>query len=192
MPEASEINLMPFSDIRVDGYFDYQNILLFIPPDFFLPSIWKSMRTPGKTVFLGFALSFCVESCQLLNFRASDVTDLIYNTIGTLLGFIAWAICRMLFSHRCRKTIQLSRMEPELIILIPVLSVFLFFNPRISLGDTSDLADSQEIISEIGTLPRADDDSFSTERDWVLSHADLFPDGKAKKAKDNPELIHFM
>ena len=44
----------------------------------------------------------------------------------------------------------------------------------------------------IGTLPRADDDSFSIERDWVLSHADLFPDGKAKKAKDNPELIHFM
>ena len=81
---SDEINLMPFSDIRVDGYFDYQNILLFIPLGFFLPSIWKSMRTPGKTVFLGFALSFCVESCQLLNFRASDVTDLIYNTIPSI------------------------------------------------------------------------------------------------------------
>lgn len=41
----------------------------------------------AQTVGLGFLFSLLIEISQLLNFRASDVNDLILNTAGALGGF---------------------------------------------------------------------------------------------------------
>ena len=41
-------------------------------------------------------------------------------------------------------------------------------------------------------FPTPDEYSLDFEKSWILEHAELFPEGRAKKAKDNPELIHFM
>lgn len=89
------INFIPLIDI-LDSPLDYLkntvlNILLFVPVGFMLPEIWKSMRSLKKTVFTGMIMSLTVEILQIFTFRLTDVDDLITNSLGTLLGFLAAA-----------------------------------------------------------------------------------------------------
>lgn len=186
------INLLPFSDITKDGSFDYPNILLFVPMGVFLPSIWRTMRALRKTTFFAFLFSLCIEVCQLLNSRVTDITDLIYNTAGGFLGFLLWYGCFTLASPRRRRPLRLSRWEPLLITFLPLAGVFLLFNPRISFDHAFGSGESEKISVEYMTIPRPDEASLSFEKDWVMEHAALFPEGKAESAAENPELIHFM
>lgn len=64
------------------------NVLLFIPLGVFLPLLWERFRRPKQTVLAGVALSLAIELLQLLNFRATDVDDLLCNTVGTLIGYL--------------------------------------------------------------------------------------------------------
>ena len=85
------INLIPFWDITsgVKAYLINSglNILLFIPLGFILPLLWKEFRSRRAMCFTGFLLSLGIELAQLLNYRISDVDDLIMNTLGAFLGY---------------------------------------------------------------------------------------------------------
>lgn len=88
-PDLSEkINVIPFRYFSTNSTMYYQNILLFMPVGFFLPLLWASFRRLDKTVMLGFSLSLLIEISQLFNFRATDIDDLLMNTLGTLLGYL--------------------------------------------------------------------------------------------------------
>lgn len=85
------INLIPFWDIT-NGARAYLvnsglNILLFVPLGFILPLLWKEFRSRRMMCFTGFLLSLGIELAQLLNYRISDVDDLIMNTLGAWLGY---------------------------------------------------------------------------------------------------------
>lgn len=85
------INLIPFWDIT-NGVRTYLinsglNILLFVPLGFLLPLLWKEFRSRRTMCFTGFLLSLGIELAQLLNYRISDVDDLIMNTLGAWLGY---------------------------------------------------------------------------------------------------------
>ena len=85
------INLIPFWDITsgVQAYLINSglNILLFIPLGFILPLLWKEFRSRRTICLTGFLLSLGTELAQLLNYRISDVDDLIMNTLGAFLGY---------------------------------------------------------------------------------------------------------
>ena len=85
------INLLPFWDITngVQAYLVNSglNILLFVPLGFILPLLWKEFRSRRAMCFTGFLLSLGIELAQLLNYRISDVDDLIMNTLGAFLGY---------------------------------------------------------------------------------------------------------
>lgn len=85
------INLLPFWDITsgVKAYLINSglNILLFIPLGFILPLLWKEFRSRRAMCLTGFLLSLGIELAQLLNYRISDVDDLIMNTLGAFLGY---------------------------------------------------------------------------------------------------------
>ena len=85
------INLIPFWDITngVGAYLvnSVLNILLFVPLGFILPLLWKEFRSRRSMCFTGFLLSLGIELAQLLNYRVSDVDDLIMNTLGAFLGY---------------------------------------------------------------------------------------------------------
>ena len=85
------INLIPFWDITsgVKAYLINSglNILLFIPLGFILPLLWKEFRSRRAMCLTGFLLSLGIELAQLLNYRISDVDDLIMNTLGAFLGY---------------------------------------------------------------------------------------------------------
>lgn len=92
------IHLIPFSEeIDVFGYI--ANILMMMPFGFLLPLL--SRRT-GKlrAIFLsGFLFSLMIELSQLFNYRATDIDDLILNTLGAILGYEA---CRAVLSFSGR------------------------------------------------------------------------------------------
>ncbi len=99
----NEINLEPFRDIK-RGYLGARsgvilNCLMFVPLGFLLPTLKK--RGIVKVFFLSFFTSLCIESVQLLycwgavsNHRIFDVTDLIMNTAGGLIGYVLFRLLR--------------------------------------------------------------------------------------------------
>ena len=93
------INLIPFWDVT-NGARAYLinsglNILLFVPLGFILPLLWKEFRSRRAMCLTGFLLSLGIELAQLLNFRVSDVDDLIMNTLGAWLGYeLLMLLCR--------------------------------------------------------------------------------------------------
>jgi glycopeptide antibiotics resistance protein len=69
------------------------NVLLFMPLGMFLPFIVRKMNSVGGIALAGFALSYCIESVQLVsrifgNYRTVDIDDIILNTAGAVIGFI--------------------------------------------------------------------------------------------------------
>jgi glycopeptide antibiotics resistance protein len=103
------INLIPFVDIISDfaqSTFSFAfklklflrnlvgNFLLLLPIGFFLPILWAKFRSFRRTVVLGSLISVLIEASQyLLAFlglsvsRASDIDDLILNTLGVIFGY---------------------------------------------------------------------------------------------------------
>ena len=63
------------------------NVVLFMPLGLFLPLLWKAYRSIFRTMLLGFGISLFLEAMQIFTYRASDINDLITNTVGTLLGY---------------------------------------------------------------------------------------------------------
>ena len=89
-----DINLIPFKDAL--HMTSVLNIFMFVPVGFLLGMLkgkkWKSITV------IGLIISFLVESGQLItnmfigyNFRTADVNDLIFNTVGTVVGLLIYA-----------------------------------------------------------------------------------------------------
>ena len=79
-----EINLLPFQS---EGAMTYVlNIVMFLPLGLLLPYIWKEYRSLKRTAAAGACLSLAIEVCQLFNLRATDVDDLMMNTLGAVFG----------------------------------------------------------------------------------------------------------
>ncbi|WP_057911404.1 VanZ family protein [Peribacillus muralis] len=73
------------------------NIILFIPMGFVLPIIFVNIQNIKKVILIGFLSSLSIELFQGLagfwigyNYRAVDIDDLIFNVLGTVVGFLIW------------------------------------------------------------------------------------------------------
>lgn len=86
-------NLEPFAYMFSDFTNSLLNVLLFIPLGGFLPLFWRNFRRFFPTVLFGFCTSGLIEVLQLFTLRASDVNDLMTNTLGTVIG---WGFARIL------------------------------------------------------------------------------------------------
>jgi len=94
------ISLIPFK-WQIENMFGLiTNTILFIPLGVLLPSLWKRFESFSKTVLMGFGLSLTVELLQLLNIRATDIDDLIMNTLGTIIGYIIYSLLFKKFTSR--------------------------------------------------------------------------------------------
>lgn len=80
-------NFVPFAYMFSDLDTTLLNVLMFIPLGLALPLLWKPFGVWWRTVLFGFLTSVLIESLQIFSFRATDVNDLMTNTLGTLLGF---------------------------------------------------------------------------------------------------------
>lgn len=80
--------LIPFAGFQEGMTERFLNIILFLPFGFLLPVIWNRFRTLLPTALAGFLFSLVIELSQLFTYRATDINDLIGNTLGTVLGFL--------------------------------------------------------------------------------------------------------
>lgn len=74
------------------------NILLFVPLGCLAPMLWSRFCSARAIALLGFSCSVLIEFSQLFNFRATDVDDLLMNTIGALLGYLLFAAAARRYS----------------------------------------------------------------------------------------------
>ena len=95
------VNLFPLVNL-----FDYDNkrdlllnvignVAMFIPSGIVLPIIYKRLDSFVKVILVGGSISLCIEIIQLpFSVRASDVDDLILNTVGVTIGYGIYALIR--------------------------------------------------------------------------------------------------
>lgn len=81
------INLIPFADLASNTLQYAENLLLFLPVGFLLPVLFPHFRNALRCVRYGFFFSLAVELMQLFCLRATDIDDLIMNTLGCAAGY---------------------------------------------------------------------------------------------------------
>lgn len=95
------MNLIPFIDVS-NGRGDFVrqvvlNVIMTIPFGFLVPLVKKDVKLL-KVILYTFLLSLGIELLQpLINgFRTSDITDLITNVLGGIIGYIMYLIFKPL------------------------------------------------------------------------------------------------
>ena len=125
------LNLIPFAYMFSDLDTTVLNVLLFVPLGIFLPLLWESFIPWWKTTLFGFSLSLLVEFLQLFTYRATDVNDLMTNTLGAVLGWILARAILLFFpdlpSKNTKELTVLGILTFEVLFLIqPFASQFLW------------------------------------------------------------------
>lgn len=121
----NSVNLIPFSNqISVLGY--ALNVAMFIPFGFLVPLIWWEMRKPWHTVLVGAGLSLLIELSQLLSIRATDVDDLILNTLGAGVGWVGYCLWRKISHSRFQQRLPAVKELPAYILVIFLGRFFLY------------------------------------------------------------------
>lgn len=83
-------------------YMMLANTLIFLPVGFFPNLLWRRPRW-WKGLAVGFCASFAIEFLQLFVNRATDVDDLILNTLGAFLGGLIALLLGKLAPNFARK-----------------------------------------------------------------------------------------
>ncbi len=119
------VNLIPFSrEIDVTGYI--LNVVMLMPFGFLVPLIWKKLANPGSILLSGAAFSLLIELSQLMSFRGTDVDDLIMNTLGAGVGFLAYKVWDKL-SRSCLQTGAAAKELPAYVLAAYLGRCFLFY-----------------------------------------------------------------
>jgi glycopeptide antibiotics resistance protein len=71
------------------------NTLMFVPSGIVLPIVYKRLNTFHRVILAGLGISLCIEIIQLpFSVRATDIDDLILNTLGVVVGYGIFALIR--------------------------------------------------------------------------------------------------
>ena len=106
LPHFRSFNLIPFYYPNETTYQIkevLENMIIFIPFGLYL----KTLNIHNsRTIFLGFLLSFSLELSQyIFGIGASDMTDLITNTTGVLVGVGLYYLLKKIFKEKTNKII---------------------------------------------------------------------------------------
>lgn len=123
------LTLIPFLPMIADFKNTILNIILFVPLGIMLPFMWKKYNTLKATAVFGFMMSLTIELLQLFTFRATDINDLIANTLGTLFGYFLFRI----ISHLVPSARKFAQRKNEVtVVILPVILVMFFVQPYLA------------------------------------------------------------
>ena len=130
------------------------NILLFIPFGFAIPLLFKNHNKLFKVTLYGFIASFSIELLQYLtctNF--TDIDDVIFNTLGALVGFLTFNIFIFIVRktniiypiEKIRKTYDgsLIFLSSKFLLPLTLCSISLFFSILYSSTISGNLSDEE-------------------------------------------------
>jgi glycopeptide antibiotics resistance protein len=100
--------ITPFATIRMSldagfgsaaGRVLIGNLVAFVPLGFLAPIVDRRWQSAARILLLGIVASAAVELAQLawdlfvgMPWRSADIDDVIVNTAGTMLGYVAWSL----------------------------------------------------------------------------------------------------
>lgn len=100
---VDRINLIPFKilvetyqEVFINNNINYfiinflGNIIMFIPIGLIIPILYKTNNL--IVILSGFCSSLFIEISQLFLIRGTDIDDLIFNTLGVILGLVIFKI----------------------------------------------------------------------------------------------------
>ena len=91
------VHLLDYNNARDIVWNIVGNVTMFIPSGIVLPVVYKKLNSFGKVIAAGAFISLCIEILQLpFASRASDIDDLILNTLGVTVGYGIYALIRHL------------------------------------------------------------------------------------------------
>jgi glycopeptide antibiotics resistance protein len=100
---TQNVNLIPFREpllynSRIDYNEIFLNILIFMPLGLYVGILFKKLTTAQK-IFSFFMVSLFCEVCQfVLKIGAFDITDIINNTLGGIIGFMLFKGTEKIFN----------------------------------------------------------------------------------------------
>ena len=130
--KSRSINLIPFmGSVVVNGriYINeiIDNILVFIPLGIYICMLkedWPILRK----ISVGFFISLGIEVLQfILAIGATDITDLLGNTLGGILGIGVFYLFSKLFKNKTNKIINILALIVT-ILLVSMISILLLAN----------------------------------------------------------------
>lgn len=119
------LNLIPFLYMFSALDTTLMNVVLFIPLGFFLPILWQELNSVCKVTLAGLMLSLSIEIQQIFTLRATDINDLMTNTLGAFLGFCGARMVMLL----CPAPIPKRKIQELFIICGMVFTVMFFLQP---------------------------------------------------------------
>ena len=84
---SPRIVYIPFLDMIRGPIDTVLNILLFLPMGLFLPVLYDAYDRVAKIALVGFFISLSIEIVQMFGMGATDINDLMTNTLGACLGY---------------------------------------------------------------------------------------------------------
>ena len=81
------LTLLPIVPMLTDIKNTILNVLLFLPLGIMLPFLWRRYSRLADTLLFGFGVSLSLEIVQIFTYRATDINDIIANTLGVVLGY---------------------------------------------------------------------------------------------------------
>ena len=116
------INFIPFgasviSDGRIYLPEIFENVIAFVPLGLFV-SIFAKKGGVWKAALWGFGTSLLFETVQyVFAIGSADITDVITNTTGAVLGALLWLLLRGLFKKKTEAVTSITLLAAELLFI---------------------------------------------------------------------------
>lgn len=125
---SQSINMIPFNDLFKGVYNQldvFGNIILFIPFGLIV-KIYKPSLKFKNSFILFFIVSFSFEAFQyIFAIGASDVTDIIYNVFGGILGMGIYKILKFIFKKEDTANKIIIVMGSVMLIIVSTLLILI-------------------------------------------------------------------
>lgn len=127
------VNLTPFgAPLMLNGKADFGevvlNVMIFVPLGVYAGMLFRTWHL-GKKLFLFFLLSFTCEALQyIFKIGASDITDIITNTSGGLIGLLIFSGVEKAFTDSSKAQRFVNIVATAVTILVVLLLALLKLN----------------------------------------------------------------
>ena len=101
------------------------NVILFVPMGIFLPLLYKKYCNIKIVALTGFLFSLTVEFFQMFDWGSSDVNDLMTNTAGACIGFLAYCLLSRILSANLKEQFQSRRVSAVVEVLFFTICTFI-------------------------------------------------------------------
>lgn len=123
-PFSPRMVLIPFQGMISGPVDTLLNVLLFVPLGFFLPLLYQNYSHISRAALTGFLISLSIEVIQMFGRGATDINDLITNTVGTCVGYFLYKLLSNLTRKELRGKFRASKINDGIEVLFFIACAF--------------------------------------------------------------------